>query len=346
VFYPAQELFGHYLYQSGTSRTLNEYFRWLAESWSKSLPSDARVLDIASNDGAFLDAIKKLRRHSEGVEPATNLVAVSRQKGHQVTEAFWPSAAITGPFDGIIAMNVLAHTPSPAEFLTRVREVLAPSGVALMQTSQVDMFQNAEFDTLYHEHYSFFCPSSMEHLARRSGFTVSAFLKADIHGGSLIGVLGNDADAVDRTVSALSSPPFFVRQLSAGDRPTQAEAQAFGANAQRTCSSVRALGQMAREGGRQVVLVGVAAKAVTVLQAAHLQIDRVVDEAPLKIGRYLPGTDLLIEPLDAISEISGPCLFVIGAWNFAQELRAKIRSRRSGGDLWCTYFPSVTVDAV
>jgi hypothetical protein len=103
---------------------------------------------------------------------------------------------------------------------------------------------------------------------------------------------------------------------------------------------------MAREGGRQVVLVGVAAKAITVLQAANLQIDRVVDEAPLKIGRYLPGTDLLIEPLDAVEGIDGPCFFVIGAWNFARELRDKIRARRGGGDLCCTYFPSVMVDEV
>jgi hypothetical protein len=109
---------------------------------------------------------------------------------------------------------------------------------------------------------------------------------------------------------------------------------------------VRQLGRLAREAGREVVLVGVAAKAVTVLQASGLQVDRVVDEAPLKIGLYLPGTSLLIEPLNSVERIDKPCFFVIGAWNFARELTEKLRAHGRGGDAYCTYFPSVLVDQI
>ena len=93
----------------------------------------------------------------------------------------------------------------------------------------------------------------------------------------------------------------------------------------------------------QVALVGAAAKAITMLQVAKLDIDRVFDEAPLKVGRYIPGTDLLIEPLNAISEIITPTLYIIGAWNFHSELADKINGLRNydhpGGDVFSCYFP-------
>jgi len=90
-------------------------------------------------------------------------------------------------------------------------------------------------------------------------------------------------------------------------------------------------------------LVGAAAKAITVLQASGIKIDHVLDEAPLKIGKYVPGTDLRVEALADVGEISDRAVFLIGAWNFRPELERKLRSRRTGGDLTATYFPNLTL---
>jgi hypothetical protein len=102
---------------------------------------------------------------------------------------------------------------------------------------------------------------------------------------------------------------------------------------------------LAKRAGMQIALVGAAAKAITVLQVADLEIDRVFDEAPLKVGLYIPDTNLIIEPLQAISEVISPTLYIIGAWNFSSELADKINNLRNndhpGGDVFCCYFPNI-----
>lgn len=343
-FYPPDELFSTYAYQSGTSGTLIRYFEWLASVIGKGAPKGASLLEIASNDGSFLKCFAGSGIDVVGVEPAGNLVEVSRAAGVRTIHGFWPEAAPAEPVSRIVAMNVLAHGPDPLGFLSGVRRALADDGIAYIQVSQADMFRNFEFDTLYHEHYSFFCPASLRALAERAGFSHWRFCKTDIHGGSILAVLGMSEAAVRRAGDALAGEGgFSLGLLHPDDRPHAAAAAAFQARALETCRSIRTLAGLAREAGLIVVLVGAAAKAVTVLQVSGMKPDLVVDEAPLKIGRYLPGEGMRIEALTAVAAVEGRCLFIIGAWNFRIELSGKLKALRGDrSDIVMTYFPGLS----
>jgi SAM-dependent methyltransferase len=346
VSYPSHDLFSHYLYQSGTSQTLKRYFNWLAQCIASTLPERGRVLELASNDGSFLTALHALGVNAEGVDPAENLVSIANEKGAKTTQGFWPDVQVEGKFNAIVAMNVVAHTSDPHAFLCGVKDALAEDGVAYIQVSQADMFRNCEFDTLYHEHYSFYCPFSLTRLSLRCGFRSIDFIKTDIHGGSILAVLGQNPASVAEAISKLKTPPFFLRELSAQERPSAGEIETFSERAQATCRNVQLISQMAQAAGRKVVLVGVAAKAITVLQASGIVPDVIVDEAPLKIGRYIPNTDWRIESLASLSDIPEPALFIIGAWNFEKELAEKIRRFRPQGDLLAVYFPQLNLRAL
>ena len=343
-FYPPEELFRHYLYQSGTTKTLADFFHWLAAAVARTLGPQCKVLEIASNDGSLLDALIHQGLAATGIEPARNLAAISRARGHVVIEGFWPEVGLPDRFDCIIGLNVLAHGPDPLAFLRHVRANLTESGIALVQVSQADMFKNYEFDTLYHEHYSFFCPSSLDVMARRAGFTRTAFCKTAVHGGSIMALLGFDASPIGDVGAALASGAFAAEALSPAERPSAAVADRFTERASETCRSVAMLGRLAREGGRKVVLVGAAAKAITVLQASGVVIDAVLDEAALKIGRYIPESDLRIAAFADCTGFDEPCLFLIGAWNFRPEIEGKLRAIRARpGDLAAVYFPTLKI---
>jgi hypothetical protein len=344
-FYSPEVLFSKYLYQSGTSHTLKKYFDWLASSIARAQPANSKVLEIASNDGSFLSILSAHDLICEGVEPAENIAEISRNSGHQVTVGFWPLSLGT-KFDVIVAQNVAAHTPSPLSFMRGIFEALSETGVAYIQSSQVEMFKNFEFDTLYHEHFSFYCANSKRILMERAGFKYSHFIHADIHGGSLLGIfskneaaLANAVDNVDKTSN------FFISNVDEASRPSARMARLFADRAREICISTKRITRLAKRAGMQIALVGAAAKAITVLQVADLEIDRVFDEAPLKVGLYIPDTNLIIEPLQAISEVISPTLYIIGAWNFSSELADKINNLRNndhpGGDVFCCYFPNI-----
>ena len=155
-FLHPDSLFRNYLYASGTSGTLTAYFAWFAAALSGCVRPGARVLEIASNDGSHLSCLAARGFDVTGIDPADNLNQIAAAAGHKVLTGFFPDTRPDGRFDVVIAMNVAAHTPTPLRLLEGVAGVLAPGGVAIIQTSQALMIGNGEFDTVYHEHYSFF----------------------------------------------------------------------------------------------------------------------------------------------------------------------------------------------
>lgn len=344
-FYSPNELFENYLYQSGTSNTLKDYFSWLSTSISKAFPPKSRVLEIASNDGSCLTALASAGLYCEGVEPAKNIAEISQNSGHRVHVGFWPMS-IDEKFDVVLAQNVAAHTPDPLTFMRGVYDALSNDGVAYIQSSQADMFENFEFDTLYHEHFSFYCANSKRILMERAGFPHAHFIKTNIHGGSILGIFAKEAAPLKRAISGFDKESdFFISEINKTARPSEESAHSFAKRAQETCLSMKKVNTMAKASNMQVALVGAAAKAITFLQVANLDVDRVFDEAPLKVGRYILGTDLQIEALTNVSEITVPTLYIIGAWNFKDEIVTKLNDLRNcshpGGDIYTCYFPRV-----
>lgn len=332
-FLPPGSLFSDYLYASGTSDTLRHYFAWFAGALGRCLRPGARVLEVASNDGSLLSCLAAQGLAVTGVDPADNLNVAARAAGHRVMTGFFPETKPDGSFDAVIAMNVAAHTPQPMEFLQGVARMLAPGGVAIIQTSQALMIGNGEFDTVYHEHYSFFTVASMRRLAERAGLRLERVRLVSVHGTSFLFFLRRAQDAAPPLAFA-AGPPFAVdwpdpepAHLSVELGPAEARAAygRFADKAKATMQSVAGRIAWHKAQGRQVALAGVAAKALTFVRAAGIAPDLYLDEAPLKIGRLVPGTQAPIAPLTSIAHLQQDTVFLIGAWNFAEELMRKIR---------------------
>ena len=172
-------MFKHYLYVTGTSKTLRDYCGWFANKVSVENPHCESVCDIASNDGTQLDAFLNLGFETTGIEPADNLIA---DQPHHIINDFAENVHMTKQFDVITAQNVMAHTQYPLEILFKIKQWLKKEGTAYIQTSQANMFINGEFDTMYHEHISFFCVKSMTALLNRVGLQLVNVETTPIHG--------------------------------------------------------------------------------------------------------------------------------------------------------------------
>jgi SAM-dependent methyltransferase len=322
VSYNTKELFDHYLYVSGTSNTLNDYFEWFAENVSLHHPN-ADVLEIASNDGTLLQKLAKRGATVTGIEPAKNLLELSSKKGVYTIPAYWPLNMGNERYDVVIAMNVLAHNDDPIAFLKGIEACLTDDGVAYIQVSQMDMLANGEFDTIYHEHVSFFTVDSFTLACARAGLRVGFRQRVNVHGGSMLA-------AVCKRDSFPSPIPFAPSQWNEGrlHQLTWMDGQRFANGVNRAVESMRSVIKQAKSDGYVVVMVGCAAKAVTLMQAINDDPHVVVDESPLKIGKYLPNSTQQIVALQTVSEIRQKCLFILGAWNFKQELIRKLQELR------------------
>lgn len=333
-FVDPSTLFAHYLYASSTSGTLRGYFDWFAANLRQMLPQSARILEIACNDGALLKSLGAQGFDAIGIDPAVNLTECGRARGLNVVTGFFPASAPQGPFDAIIAMNVLAHTPKPAAIIEGIRGLLAPGGMAFVQTSQTFMLEHGQFDTIYHEHYSFFTPRSMRRLCTDHGLRLDAIVITTVHGGSALYLLRHaDAPTLTQPVriepSFVSSDSHCLKDMSEypiGDVPAHYERFAKAALESLRPMKDAVLRQKIR--GLPTALTGVAAKSMTFIRAAAISPDAYLDEADLKIGRYVPGTGKAVGPLARAGELPDQALFMIGAWNFADEISTKVASLR------------------
>ena len=182
-------LFRQYSYISGTSKTLSSYFDFLTAKIMSEFGNVGKILDIGSNDGSFLAKFIRTKWDAIGIDPAVNLIPISLSKRVLTIPTFFSqkiSKLLTKDFDVIVAMNIFAHTQNPLEILLGIKECLKENGKAYIQTSQADMFFTGEFDTVYHEHISFFNVKSMKALLERAGLYLKEVSIVEIHGGSYL----------------------------------------------------------------------------------------------------------------------------------------------------------------
>jgi SAM-dependent methyltransferase len=337
-------MFKQYTYVSGTSQTLRDYFDWFAKEVGRrygraSKASPKKVLDIACNDGTQLTSFMKEGWQAFGVDPAENLIERSRRTGATVVCDYWnkKSAASFGTtFDILLAQNVFAHVARPLEFLEASKEVMEPHSKLLIQTSQAEMIARGEFDTIYHEHISFFSANSMQTLARRAGFMLEDIFITPVHGGSYVFVLGFDANE-EKAQARLE----YERQEGRYDLTFFKK---FAEAAKKSVGELRDKLEDYTTEGRTIVGFGAAAKGNTLLNFAKLPLEYIVDENPLKHGLYTPGMDVLIVPPERLREERRPLAIVVLAWNFLDEIYKKVKAvRPEAEDVFVTYFPSVKV---
>ena len=342
-------MFKEYLYVSGTSQTMKEHFKWFADfacEYYELVSADrpTSVLDIGCNDGSQLDQFLAKKVSTYGVDPAENLYERS-SKSHKVYVDFFGIDFVkkhSKTYDIVVAQNVFAHNYDPVGFLLATKEILdKKSGLLFIQTSQADMILNNEFDTIYHEHISFYNINSMNELCKMAGMRLIDVTKCPLHGNSYIFVVSN-SNFIRREA--------HIQNLIDMERRLGLLNPATYVNYAHQCDKVvndlvSKIGEYrAYNINTPVVGYGAAAKGMTLLNYSKLQLDFIVDDNPLKQNKYTPGSNIKICSSDELKKYDQEILFIPLAWNFFDEIKSKIKTMRPDkNDMFCKYFPDVRI---
>jgi len=344
-------IYEHYLYVSGTSSSYITYMSWYAKfaqetymSWASRFP--VSVLDIGCNDGSQLNFFADQGIKTYGVDPAKNLYKISSRSGHDVQVSFWNDdtarqiAARTadGTVDIITSQNAFAHIPDPLAYLKTVRGIMGNNSLMFISTSQADMIPNNEFDTIYHEHISFFNVKSMSALAERAGLHLVDTIKTPIHGTSYIFILArrpqkqrvNNIIAMEKSIGLYNDDTYA----------------AWAANTLRLVDELKTFVELYRRKGFILGGYGAAAKGNTLLNFSKIKLDFIVDDNELKQHTFSPGMSIPVVPISQLDKY-GPedkILFIPLAWNYFDDIKKKILAcRHNSNDKFLKYFPKVEI---
>jgi len=335
-------LFKDYLYVSGTTKTLRDYFDWFA--WYVSMKFETKafpsVLDIACNDGSQLDSFKQFNWSTFGIDPAENLYPLS-SKNHNVVCDYFSADKFDQKFDVIIAQNVFAHNENALQFLNDCDQLMDEDSHLFIQTSQAELIASNQFDTIYHEHLSFFNINSMNELAKRSNLKLIDIMKTSVHGISYVFIFSKKESTLELVKNSLDIEK--ERGLvSLGTYDTYKE------NIEKIVSDFKKTIQDFKDKNHKIIGYGAAAKGMTFLNYAKIYPDIIIDDNPLKQGLYTPGGNTLIASIDYIKNLGDgeKVLFVPLAWNFYSEIRERIKKVRDNpNDCFLKYFPNVKTEA-
>lgn len=317
-----------YVYFSSQSTAFVRHAREFAEGakWSFGLGAHSKVVEIASNDGYLLQHFNDLGVPTLGIEPSASVAKVAVDKGVDTMCAFFNSnlaREMEGVADLIVANNVLAHVPDLHDFVEGLRIALKPKGrISIEFPHALNMLRGVQFDTIYHEHYSYFSMIALIPIIEKHGLqVVNAWALPDIHGGSLrIHLAHKDdhahvADYVHELV--MKEVRYGLNDL--------ATYEIFRARAFQCRTN--ALEQLFRiaDIGQTIGAYGAAAKGNTFLNFCGIKRDLipwVADSTPFKIGKFMPGSRI---PIVAESHIrlEAPRNLVILPWNWFWDLSKK-----------------------
>ncbi len=336
---PPGAMFDEYLYFSSQSQTMVDHAKRLVERFVK--PGD-RVLEVASNDGYLLQHAQARGATALGIEPARNIAAFAQEKGIPTRCMYFnlatakEIAADWGSADVIFANNVLAHVPDPNEIAAGIAIALSNDGVAHIEVpSLVRMIDDAAFDTIYHEHASYFSLTALLMLFARHGLAIIDVETVEIHGGSI------HLRIVHAQALLSGSPDNAVAiEQSLGVREDR-----FYADFARRVGCIRAQVHEAIDRFQRVVAMGAAAKGIVLLNALGLGVDQiawVADVSPHKQGRYVPGTTQpIVSPQRLIDEMPDAALLL--PWNIRNEIRTRNQRYRDQGGKFIVPIPTVEI---
>lgn len=334
-------IYRDYPYVSGTTNTLNEYFRWFA-NYANQYVKDKTVLDIGCNDGSQLDAFKNLDYVTIGIDPAENIISKAEsEKSHSFHHGFFDSTTTEklkdyGPYGAILAQNVFAHNPDPLKFLDNAKQLMDNDSLLFIQTSQANMIKNSEFDTIYHEHINFFNIRSFSKLVARANLFVRSVIKTDIHGTSYVFIVGKKDDIIEDWSNLLREEDCLYYTETY---------KKWVENAQRIKNDVSITINTLRNDGYKIYGYGAAAKGNTFLNYCKIKVDLIIDDNPAKQNKYTPGTNIPIHDISILNNVDiDKLVFLPLAWNFFDEIKSRIKLvRNNPADVFVKYFPNICI---
>lgn len=330
----ADELFRpDYAYFSSTSSTWLEHARRFVEAMRGrlALGADSFVIEVAANDGYLLRHVVAAGIPCLGIEPTAGTAAAAEQLGIPVLREFFGEslarqlAAQGRQADLIVGNNVYAHVPDINDFTRGLKAALKPGGTVTLEFPHLlRLIEHTQFDTVYHEHFSYLSLHTASRIFQASGLRVFDVQELPTHGGSLrlFGCHAGDARAATAAVGAL-----LAEESRHGLQSLDTYA-GFQARADRIKDDLLDFLIRQKRAGKKVAAYGAAAKGNTLLNYAGVKPDLlpcVCDAAPSKQGKYLPGSHIPILPPDALRE-QAPDYVLILPWNIAREITMDLRS--------------------
>ncbi len=344
------DLFSDYSYFSSFSTTWLEHARrYVALVIDRfELGSDSTVIEIASNDGYLLRNFVEAGIGVLGIEPAANVAAVAEAQGVRTLVRFFgreTAAALRDECtaDLLVANNVLAHVPDLNDFVAGLGLVLAPHGVITLEFPHLQrLLEDIQFDTIYHEHFSYFSLSTADRILRAHGLVVFDVEELPTHGGSLR-IYARHAHDTSRPVVGRVHE-LLAREIALGYDSVETYL-AFSDRVKHVKRQLLTFFVDAKERGYSIVGYGAPAKANTLLNYCGLGtdfIDYTVDRSPHKQGHYLPGTRIPILAPSEIARTRPDFLFIL-PWNLQDEIMEQMHEIRDWGGRFVVHSPRLRV---
>lgn len=343
-----KKLFKNYIYISGTSKTLCNYFydfaknilqSFLNKNIDKNGIKEIKILEIACNDGNQLDVFHLLSKElnldnikitTVGVDPAENIYnnITSKKKEHDIYCDFFNQNTIDklkikyDNFDIIIGENVFAHIDYPSEFLNLCKKIMNDNTILYIQTSQKNMIIENQFDTVYHEHLSFFNVKSMNILCEKNDLFLNNIYENEIHGTSYI-------FEINKTKISNSNTKDMLLYEEKKGLYSEEIYKNYYFNCLKFRNDFSNIIINYKLTKKNIIAFGSTAKSMTLINFCNIDnnfIDYIIDENELKQGLYTPGSNILIRDIHYLKNILNNTVILITAWNFYNEIKMKIQN--------------------
>jgi SAM-dependent methyltransferase len=343
-------LYKHYVYVSGTSpsfvRHFEDYSRYLLGTFP--VPAGSLAVDIGSNDGTLLKCLKAAGLNILGIDPAEEIGEASRKAGIPTITAFFTQAVAErvvkehGHAKFVTANNVIAHIDDLSEVMRGVQHLLAPDGIFAFEVAYLaDTLEKTLFDTVYHEHLDYHSVEPFIPFFKAHGLELIEAMRVDTHGGSIRGVVQR-AGGPRKPGASLAA---LLRAEQALGLRKPATYRDFNAHIDQVGRDLTALLKKLSGEGKRIAGFGAPAKLTTLLYQFRIDpklLDFIIDDSPLKQGKYTPGMHIPVVPAQALYERK-PDYVVVLAWNFARPIMEKHAKFLEDGGHFIIPLPSIEV---
>lgn len=345
-----EQIFNHYAYFSSYSPTwLQHAKKFVAEATHKlSLSADSKVIEIASNDGYLLQYFVAAGIPCLGVEPAANVAEVAIKNGVPTIVAYFGADTAKKlvndgwSADLLVSNNVLAHVPDINDFVEGIAIALKPDGVWSVEFPHLlNMLKHNQFDTIYHEHYSYLSLLSVQKICAAHGLHVFDLEEIGTHGGSLRLFIGKDSH--HKTVSA--SVLKVEKEEKDANLQTPIGYVGFADKVNVVRDDLLVFIKKAKGDGKTIAAYGAAAKGNTLLNFCGINsdvIDYVVDTNPHKQNTYLPQSHIPVYSEEHVAKTK-PDYVLILPWNIAEPIAERMKGIREWGGKFVIAVPKLKV---